>query len=786
MRPLEALNDAIIQADARGDVDAVNRLYAMRNDPAAIGRLLLALDSTPDDATKFADMAQQFGCVFLPLIGDEADSVLGLGERITQRDLHEKGLEWEPHVTALHGVHDEAGAQVQTIAKAFGPLAIRLGKVGVFPATPDKPYDVLKIAVDSPDLMAFNRALKALPHTESYGYNPHVTIGYLKPGRGQGYANRFGNFGKEFTLHCVVYSDALKRQTAIPLGATSQFADWKPGNSPVSGEAGYISSGGQFRKQKPEPGDDGPDANHEAEHKANVSQLATTVTDSLANEPELKDKPGLLAKVQDLALTGAVKVMVAVQRIQDHWTGKAVAELVDAYFDSPNDMKKLGYNPGNSSGTASPKVHDAVSNALNDAIGIGMSGHLVAKIAAEVLSRGFIFLRNKFKGGAKTMADGSIEELSQALADIYNEVNKSLGLDGVNDPKQIAQAITALKATPSKFAEWKPGQSAEGQSGWVSSGGQFRHDKPASADEATVKDKSTAHVSGASLGLPPTVDMGSLPAAGAALGKAWRDGGAPERAAVLDWAKSVKMDPRLEPAFTTNLAKWADVPHKPGEKLPQMVERAKRKADFISDKPKQGETPQAFAERHYPELKEVKGFNVQGADSRLAKESVHDAYEMLPTLKSLSSSGTTFHIGDTGVPTLDEMQHLAGVAPRGWPPGSTWDQVAGCYNNKSRKVVAGGIPTGCVSLFAHEAGHGIGHQFGIDDASDTIDWHKKLHDTLPPYLQQGGPGAEAGRQELVAESIAVYYRQGVEGLSKWNGVGVDYAKWLDGKMKQVK
>lgn len=451
MRPLEALNIAMVQADAAGDTDAVNRLYAMRDNPAAVARLMLALGSSDESTQAFADEAGQYGCALMPLVGEDGAAVLALGQRIALRDLAPKGLEWEPHITVLHGIHDQYADQIQTVAKGFGPVAVRLGMCSVFPATPEKPYDVLKIEVDSPDVMALNRALAVIPHTESYPFNPHITIAYLKPARGYAYARRFGNVGKSFALGCIIYSDPLKRQTAIPLGATESFADWKEGVSPHTGEQGWLSSGGQFRKEKPQG-----ETEQSAEppnHKANTQQLGDTVAKSLAGEPELHGKPELLARVKDLAITAGAKVLLAVNRIQDHWSGKVVAELVDAYFDSPMDMKKLGYNPGNSAQTAHPKVRDDVSSAINDAIGMGLSGHLVAKIAAEVLSRGFLFLRNKVRGqGVAKMADdgteGSITDLAKTLAAIFDEVNESLGLDGKSDPDTIAKAIQSLRGTP--------------------------------------------------------------------------------------------------------------------------------------------------------------------------------------------------------------------------------------------------------------------------------------------------------------------------------------------------
>ena len=71
----------------------------------------------------------------------------------------------------------------------------------------------------------------------------------------------------------------------------------------------------------------------------------------------------------------------------------------------------------------------------------------------------------------------------------------------------------------------------------------------------------------------------------------------------------------------------------------------------------------------------------------------------------------------------DLCPDLAGVQPRGWPNGSTWDSVPGVYQGLTKRVVACTMPDGsgrkipgpregpnqhgAFDLVGHEAGHGF-------------------------------------------------------------------------------
>lgn len=134
-----------------------------------------------------------------------------------------------------------------------------------------------------------------------------------------------------------------------------------------------------------------------------------------------------------------------------------------------------------------------------------------------------------------------------------------------------------------------------------------------------------------------------------------------------------------------------------------------------------------------------------------------DHLSMLPQRlveECLTSGLRGIHVGNAPAPELDSMQYLRGMRPRGHE-GGTWDRVAGCYDNSGRQVIAGVGAHASVSLALHEFGHAVGDSLGLDYSDELITHHQRLHAKLQPYLQQDGPGGYAGRQELLAEGLAL-------------------------------
>jgi 2'-5' RNA ligase len=119
-----------------------------------------------------------------------------LQKEIDKDDLYEEedddsyGLEKEPHVTLLYGLHDAVDPwEVKDIVRSveYGP--IEATKVTAFE---NEKYDVLKFDIKCKELHKVNKLLQELPHTNKFkDYVPHATIAYLKPGTAKKYIKLF-------------------------------------------------------------------------------------------------------------------------------------------------------------------------------------------------------------------------------------------------------------------------------------------------------------------------------------------------------------------------------------------------------------------------------------------------------------------------------------------------------------------------------------------------------------------------------------------------------------------
>lgn len=144
-------------------------------------------------------------------------------EKVTDNDIfvmpRDPGLgrEDEIHITVLYGLHSDKPNDVERLVKDQGPIKVRLGKVEVF-TNPEK-YDVVMIHVISHDLRKINRLLRDnVSFTNKYThYRPHVTIAYVKKGKGWKFRGTDIWEGKEFECDTLTYSstDGTKYKIAL-------------------------------------------------------------------------------------------------------------------------------------------------------------------------------------------------------------------------------------------------------------------------------------------------------------------------------------------------------------------------------------------------------------------------------------------------------------------------------------------------------------------------------------------------------------------------------------------
>jgi len=148
-----------------------------------------------------------YGCVmgFFPT-GKYWDSITNIVKKedlYLDKDDDSYGLEDEPHITLLYGLHsDIPDSDVEDIVKEFKAPTLILNEISVFE---NENFDVLKFDVHHDALIDMNKKLTTLPYTTDYpNYKAHTTIAYVKPGLGKKYAIKID--GIEVIPEKIVYS----------------------------------------------------------------------------------------------------------------------------------------------------------------------------------------------------------------------------------------------------------------------------------------------------------------------------------------------------------------------------------------------------------------------------------------------------------------------------------------------------------------------------------------------------------------------------------------------------
>lgn len=128
------------------------------------------------------------------------------------------GKETEYHATILYGLHSEVTQEdVDIYAKDWAPIDILLTGISIF-ENPEKGFDVVKLDIESEDLKRYNKDLRNLPHTNDYpDYHAHLTLAYVKIGKGSKYTLKFDEPLKLEGLSDITYSFADKTKEKVKI-----------------------------------------------------------------------------------------------------------------------------------------------------------------------------------------------------------------------------------------------------------------------------------------------------------------------------------------------------------------------------------------------------------------------------------------------------------------------------------------------------------------------------------------------------------------------------------------
>lgn len=160
----------------------------------------------------------EFSSTQVQLSGRPVEIIRKMQHSIQPADIGSEGLEEYPHVTIKYGLHFQTpSVKLRQALKTFGPVTVTLGKTSLFK---NGDADVLKVDVDSPDLHRLNKLISRLvPTFDTFPkYVPHLTIGYLRPGRGAKYAADKSLEGQKLTFDSIVFSGKKGHRETLPLG----------------------------------------------------------------------------------------------------------------------------------------------------------------------------------------------------------------------------------------------------------------------------------------------------------------------------------------------------------------------------------------------------------------------------------------------------------------------------------------------------------------------------------------------------------------------------------------
>ncbi|MCR9292059.1 MAG: phage portal protein [bacterium] len=155
-----------------------------------------------------------------------ATEVKAMQGMIAPETLTGDGLEDWPHVTLLYGIVGVPRGDVVDLVRSIDQFDIEFGKTSLFS---NDERDVIKIDVESPQIRKYHDKLASiLPVEESgfEGYEPHMTVAYVKPGayEDRGGVNKLTGKLCRVT-HAVVSMDGKK--VRVPLRGGTQEPEAK-------------------------------------------------------------------------------------------------------------------------------------------------------------------------------------------------------------------------------------------------------------------------------------------------------------------------------------------------------------------------------------------------------------------------------------------------------------------------------------------------------------------------------------------------------------------------------
>ena len=172
----------------------------MRN---KIKEVLLEYTNTKKDKDPY-----DYGCMMIYYDVPGWQKVLDMidSDDLYDDDTNQFGLEYEPHITVLYGLHSNEIDDDEVFNSILDrePPELSMSNISLFN---NPKYDVVKFDVEGDGLYDMNKILRDnFPYTTDFpDYHPHSTIAYVQPGKGEKYIKKLS---KPFVLrpNKLVYS----------------------------------------------------------------------------------------------------------------------------------------------------------------------------------------------------------------------------------------------------------------------------------------------------------------------------------------------------------------------------------------------------------------------------------------------------------------------------------------------------------------------------------------------------------------------------------------------------
>jgi len=152
------------------------------------------------------------GCVMMYFdISNWKKDILSIIDKDDVYDKEGYGYENDPHITILYGfLPSIEETDIKERLNGIPKPVIELKNISIFQGTE---YDVVKFDIENNLLHDLNSTLNELPNENEYPvYHPHMTICYVKPGRGSKYIQKINN-----TIivkpNKIIYSTPIKNGT---------------------------------------------------------------------------------------------------------------------------------------------------------------------------------------------------------------------------------------------------------------------------------------------------------------------------------------------------------------------------------------------------------------------------------------------------------------------------------------------------------------------------------------------------------------------------------------------